>query len=376
VFSGAIRRIEGNLAAGETIEVLSSEGQFLARGAYSPASQIRIRAWTFDASESIDATFFAGRISNAIRLRDALRIPESTNAYRLISAEADGLPGLVVDRYGDWLVCQFFSVGSEFWKKIILDALKVATGASHCFERADVDIRKKEGLSPTTGPVWGDAPPPLIEMNEHDIKFYVDIKAGHKTGFYLDQRVNRQFVRSQCAGADVLNCFAYTGSFGLAALKGGARHVTNVDDVAGLVEQIDGNVRLNQIPREACENVKANVFHLLRQLTDEGKRYDVIILDPPKFAETQGHLPRASRGYKDINRLAFGLLKPGGLLFTFSCSGLMKMDLFQKIVADAAIDAGRDAQILEWLGQSPDHPVMAHIPETSYLKGLCLRVNL
>lgn len=370
VFSGAIRHVEVDPQPGETVDLISDDGRFLGRGAYSPVSQIRVRVWTFDHREAIDGSFFKVRIQAAIALRESLKIPEQTNAFRLISAEADGLPGLIVDRYGEFLVCQFLSVGAEYWKDAIIDQLKTITGVKGIYDRSDVEVRKKEGLSLSKGALWGEDPPALIETAEEDLKFFVDVRKGHKTGFYLDQRVNRQMVRAFSSGAEVLNCFAYTGGFGLAALKGGARHVTNVEDVAGLIVLTDRNLRLNGFEGERCENIKADVFQLLRRHGEGGKSFDLIILDPPKFAESQSQLSRASRGYKDINRLAFKLLRPGGLLFTFSCSGLMKMDLFQKIVADAAIDAGRDVQMIQWLGQSPDHPVKLHIPESLYLKGL------
>lgn len=375
VFSGAIKSIEGNPRPGETIDVFSSEGQFLGRGAFSPASQIRIRIWTFDEQEIIDAHFFKKQILASIALRESLKIPEQTNAYRLVSSESDGLPGLIIDRYNDVIVCQFLSAGAEFWKETIIDALKTLPGVKSIFERSDVDIRKKEGLQLASGLLWGENFPLLVDIYEHNLKFLVDIRKGHKTGFYLDQRSNRELVRSVSVGAEVLNCFAYTGGFGLAALQGGAEHVTNVEDVAGLIQLITNNVQLNQLDERRCENVKANAFQLLRQFESEGRFFDLIILDPPKFVESQNQLVRASRGYKDINRLALKLLKPDGWLLTFSCSGLMKMELFQKIIADAAIDAGKDVQILQWLGQSPDHPVKLHIPESLYLKGLLVRAS-
>ena len=374
VFSGAVQRTEGTLKLGETVDVFSNDGQLLGRGAYSPASQIRVRIWTFDESETVDEEFFRKRIQAAINLRESLELPEQTSAFRLISAEADGLPGLVVDQYDDFLVCQFLSAGAEHWKTTIVDQLKALTGVNNIYERSDVDVRQKEGLEQARGLLSGDTPPAVLGIEEKDVKFFVDIVNGHKTGFYLDQRENRQLVRSHSRGKDVLNCFAYTGGFGLAALKGGARQVTNVEDVAGLVEMIDRNVELNQFDKDRCTNLKADVFKLLRRFEKEGRKFDVIVLDPPKFAESQAHLARASRGYKDINLLAFKLLRPGGLLFTFSCSGLMKMDLFQKIVADAAIDSGRDARIVQWLRQAGDHPVKLCIPETMYLKGLLVSV--
>ena len=375
VFSGAVDRVEGSPGPGETVNVLAADGRFLGRGAYSPASQIRVRIWTFHETEEIDTAFFAGRIRAAVALREGLRVPAETNAYRLVYSESDGLPGLIVDRYADFVVCQFLGAGVEYFKNTFVESLRALIGVRGIYERSDADVRSKEGLKPCSGLLWGEEPPSLVEITEDRIRFLVDIMHGHKTGFYLDQRPNRRLVGMHSDGAEVLNCFSYTGGFGLAALKGGARHVTNVEDVAGLIELTGRNMDLNGFDRSHCENVQGDVFRVLRQYREEGRSYDMIVLDPPKFADAQSHLPRASRGYKDINRLAFMLLRPGGLLFTFSCSGVMKMDLFQKIVADAALDAGRDAQILAWLGQAPDHPVSLHIPEIRYLKGLLLRVK-
>jgi 23S rRNA (cytosine1962-C5)-methyltransferase len=259
--------------------------------------------------------------------------------------------------------------------KVIVEQLTKLTGIANVYERSDVDVRKKEGLQPCKGVLCGVEPPDFLEIEENGLKFLVDVKDGHKTGFYLDQRDNRHAVRMHSAGAEVLNCFAYTGGFGIAALQGGAKHVINAEDRADFIGMIERNAQLNGFSTENCTNIKADVFQLLRHYLKEGRSFDLIVLDPPKFAESQAHLERASRGYKDISLLAFKLLRPGGLLFTFSCSGLMKMELFQKIVADAAIDAGRDGQIIQWLGQAADHPVKLAIPETQYLKGLAVRAT-
>lgn len=375
VFSGAIQFTEEGIKPGETVEVISSDGQFSGWGAYSPVSQIRVRIWSFNRDDIIDERFFRYCIEGAIATRVSQEIPHQTNAYRLISSEGDGLPGLIVDRYSSFLVCQFLSAGVQFWKTQIINELKSIEGIKGIYERSDSEVRKKEGFDLCKGLLWGEIPPQEVEIEEEGLKFNVDIINGHKTGFYLDQRVNRQIVRSSSEGKEVLNCFAYTGGFGLAALKGGAKEVTNIEDVAGLLTVIDKNVHLNQLKAQCCNNVKGDVFKVLRNLTGDGRLYDIIILDPPKFAESQSQLKRAARGYKDINMLAFKMLRRGGLLFTFSCSGLIKMDLFQKIVADAAIDAGREAQIVQWLGQSTDHPVKLHIPETLYLKGLMIEVK-
>jgi 23S rRNA (cytosine1962-C5)-methyltransferase len=375
LFSGAVQRVQGNPQPGTTVDAVSADGQTLGRGAYSPSSQIRLRIWTFDAQELVDEAFFARRIEAAVRLRASLGIPAQSNACRLVASEADGLPGVTADRYADFIVCQFLSVGAERWKNVIAAQLRQTTGLENIYERSDADVRKKESLQPHKGVLCGNEPPDLLEIEENGMRFLVDIKSGHKTGFYLDQRDNRNAVRIRSAGAEVLNCFAYTGGFGLAALHGKAKHVTNVEDRADFIGLIEKNIQLNGFAADRCTNLKADVFQLLRQYLQEGRSFDLIVLDPPKFAESQANLERAARGYKDINLLAFKLLRPGGLLFTFSCSGLMKMELFQKIVADAAVDSKRDAQLLHWLGQSADHPVKLAIPETQYLKGLCLRAS-
>ncbi len=374
IFSGAVHQVKGAPQSGETVEVRDFQGHILALGAFSPHSQIRVRVWTFDLQETIDEAFFCRKIEQAIHLRQKLNIEEQSNAFRLVAAEADGLPGLIVDRYNDWLVCQFLSAGSEFWKETIVECLKQFSGVSKIYERSDVEVRKKEGLPLRKGPMSGPTPPAFIEIEEHGLKILVDVEKGHKTGFYLDQRVNRQLVARHSANKKVLNCFAYTGGFGLAALQGGAQHVTNVEDVAGLLEVQEKNFRLNGFASSLYKNVKADVFQLLRQYREQGQKFDLIVLDPPKFADSQRNLLRASRGYKDINRLAFSLLRPGGLLFTFSCSGLMNSALFQKIVADAALEAGCDVQLLQGMLQAPDHPIKLHIPETWYLKGLVCQV--
>ncbi len=374
IFSGAIQSVEGHPTAGETVDVYDAEGRFLARGAYSPQSQIAVRIWTFNPHEKITNSFFEQKIQKAISLRKILGVEQSTSAYRLIAAEADGLPGLIVDRYNDFLVCQFLSVGANFYKQIIIDILNQMLKPQGIYERSDVAVRAKEGLAEQKGVLLGDQPPDLLQINENGLQFLVDVKNGHKTGFYLDQRVNRKIVSQWAKNKKVLNCFAYTGGFGLAALKGGAKQVTNVEDVAGLLDLQEQNFKLNHFSKSLYTNIKADVFKLLRQFVDEGRQFDLIILDPPKFVDSQRTLLKGSRGYKDINRLALKLLTNNGMLFTFSCSGLMKMSLFQKIVADAALEANKKVQIVDWLLQSPDHPVVAHIPETLYLKGLMCKI--
>jgi 23S rRNA (cytosine1962-C5)-methyltransferase len=299
-----------------------------------------------------------------------------TNAFRLVSAESDGLPGVIVDRYANWLVCQFLTTGAEKWKSIIIDCLaRMLPECRGVFERSDVDVRKKEGLKQTTGPLWGEDPPGHIDIKENGCLFRVDVRKGHKTGFYLDQRDNRACVATHAAGAEMLNCFAYTGGFAVTALVAGAARVVNIDASSGALDLARVHQSINGLDDRPVEYETGDVFSLLRRYAGAGRHFDLIVLDPPKFVKSKGDLMRASRGYKDINRLAFTLLRPGGILFTFSCSGLMGRDLFQKIVADAALDARRRAVILRWLSQAPDHPTALNFPEGSYLKGLVCRAE-
>jgi len=374
VFSGAIASVSGKTQAGETVDVITEKKELLGYGAWSSESQIRVRMWSFDAQEKINTQFFHARLERAIEARKRPRLDEYTTAYRIVNAESDGLPGIVVDRYGDYLVCQFLSTGAEYWKQVIAEQLAQMLPAKGIYERSDVDVRQKEGLQPVSGVLTGEAPPDTIEIKEGDCRFHVDIKHGHKTGFYLDQRENRAAVAEFAQGTEVLNCFSYTGGFGIWALKGGAKKVTNIESSAALLELAQRNADLNQIDANHIENIAGDVFQILRQYRDENRQFDLIILDPPKFAESKDQLKRASRGYKDINLLACKLLKPGGILFTFSCSGLMEAGLFQKIVADAALDAGRNAQMIRRLTQAADHPTALNFPEGSYLKGMICRV--
>ncbi len=367
IFSGAVQHVEGDPAPGATVDLFSHTGDFLARAAYSPASQIRARVWTF-ADEPVDADFLRGRIVRSIQVRDAWNLSRDTDALRLVHAESDGLPGLIVDRYGETLVLQSLTTGSEFWKETIADVLLEQTGLSSIYERSDADVRALEGLPPVVGPLRG-SPPEQLTINEHGLKFTVNLVEGHKTGFYLDQRANRLRVRGLAKDRDVLDCFCYTGGFTLNALAGGAKSVLSVDASAAALELGKKNAALNGLPSERGEWLEGDVFVLLRKFRDEGRSFDMLILDPPKFAPTQAQAERAARGYKDINLLAFKLLRPGGLLVTFSCSGGVDAGLFQRIVAGAALDAGVDAQILEHLFQSPDHPIALNFPEVRVSQG-------
>jgi len=374
IFSGAVHHVDGNPASGETVNLLSFKGDFLAQAAYSPHSQIRARAWTFDPDESINVNFFHQRIQNAIAARRVLNVAQTSGAYRLIYAESDGLPGLIVDRYGDVLVLQSLTAGSEFWKETLADILLEETGLDTIYERSDADVRALEGLQPVVGVLRGTLPDSRITIHENGLQFNLNLESGHKTGFYLDQRRNRLCVRELAKDRDVLDCFCYTGGFTLNALAGGAKSVVAVDSSAEALSLGRENVALNGEQAESVEWCEGDVFKVLRKFRDEDRSFDMIVLDPPKFAPTAAQAKKASRGYKDINLLAFKLLRPGGILVTFSCSGGIDAALFQKIVASAALDADVDAQIVEHLSQAADHPVALNFPEGAYLKGLlCLR---
>lgn len=374
VFSGAVAQVEGAPAVGEMVAVHSADGHWLAQAAYSPQSQIRARVWSFDPADVIGPAFFAARVARASAGRPAELRSAPAGAWRMINAESDGLPGVVVDVYGPWRVAQFLSAGAERWRAEIVAAVEAVLPGAGVYERSDVEVRAKEGLAPRSGVLAGDPPPALIEIEEAGARFGVDVVAGHKTGFYLDQRDNRALVRGLAAGADVLNCFAYTGGFGLMAALGGAAQVTHVEASAAALALARGNAERNGLAAAAITYTEGDVFAVLRGYRDARRQFDLIVLDPPKFAESQHQVERAARGYKDINLLAFKLLRPGGRLVTFSCSGAIETALFQKIVADAAVDAGREAQIIRRLTQAADHPVALSFPEGDYLKGLVCQV--
>jgi len=444
VFSGALDRVQGDPADGDTVRILSAAGDFLAWGAYSQGSQIRARIWSWDADETIDEAFFAARLAAAIAARRAFLpefwraeepdgeekgwVPGDAGAVRLVHAESDSLPGLIADRYGEWLSLQFLSSGAEAWRQVIVAQLAELTGAANIYERSDVDVRRLEGLPERTGVLLGETPPPLLSIFENELELRIDIKGGHKTGFYLDQRRNRLRVRQLAKDRRVLDCFCYTGGFSANAIAGGCSELTLIDASAEALELARENIHLALEKRAALQGseparapageqpvseparapaseppvsepahapageppvsvpahapageppvsmIQGDVFQQLRMLRDRARTYDLIILDPPKFAPTTAQVERAARGYKDINLLAFKLLSPGGLLVTFSCSGGVSAELFQKIVAGAALDAGVDAQIIERLQQDVDHPVALNFPEGEYLKGLVCRV--
>jgi 23S rRNA (cytosine1962-C5)-methyltransferase len=380
VFSGAVSRMEGPIDDGDLVHVATSSGELLATGYVNRRSQIVVRLLTWDPGEAINGDFWRRRLERAVAGRSRLVSDPTTDAYRLVNAEADGLPGLIVDRYADWLVVQCLTLGMARRRHDLMalladrslysgQGLPAPTGI---YARDDADVRHKEGLPLESGSLWGAEPPNLVEIVEYGRRFLVDVKRGHKTGFYLDQRENRLRVAAYCAGADVLNAFAYTGGFGIYAGLAGAQSVVNVDTSVEALALAEQNLALNGCLSQ--ELVAGDVFQVLRGYRDQGQTFDLIVLDPPKFATSQAQVMAASRGYKDVDLLAMQLLRPGGLLVTFSCSGLVSADLFQKIVFGASVDAGRDVQILEPLAQGPDHPVLLTFPESAYLKGFICRV--
>lgn len=370
VFQGSIEK--GKADPGETVRVEAADGRFLAWAAFSPASMIRVRAWSFDEHERIDEAFFSRRIAAALALR--ARMPIASDAVRLIHGEADGLPGLIVDRYGDTLSAQFLAAGTERWKQTIADQLLAQTGLTRLYERSDASARTLEGLEPVTGWLRGEGGTEVV-IAENSWKLSLDVAEGHKTGYYLDQRDNRnkfaQLVKHYGCQS-VLNCYSYTGGFSVAALAGGATEVISVDSSGPALARATAHVALNGFDPARHATLDADVNHTLRDLIKQGRSFDAIVLDPPKFAPTAAHAERAARAYKDINRLGLMLLKPGGLLFTFSCSGGVGPELFHKIVAGAGMDAGVDGVILDRVGASPDHPQTIYFPEGEYLKGLLI----
>jgi len=374
IFSGAVSKVKGEAAAGDTVDIMSAGGEWLASGSYSPESQIRVRVWHYDRGVEIDQAFFEKRIKQAQSLRDELIEEKGLTGYRLIAAESDSLPGITIDRYNDFLVCQLLSAGADFHRDTLVAALSVLYPECSIYERSDVAVRKKEGLELVQGVLKGEEPPEVVIIEENGVKIEVDIKGGHKTGFYLDQRDNRKAAAKYAKGKDVLNCFSYTGGFGVYALQAGAKSITNVDLSQPALDIAKRNMEHNELDLSKAEFERADVFKLLRKYREEGRTFDTIILDPPKFAENKAQMKGACRGYKDINFVAMQVLKPGGTLLTFSCSGLMEDGLFQKIVADAALDAGRDAYIVERLSQAGDHPTASFYPEGYYLNGLVLKV--
>lgn len=373
IFSGAVERVEGNPASGDTLQVCDAQGGFLAWAAYNSQSQICARVWSWQGEEKIDAEFFKRKLSNAINARKELKLDQHSNGMRLIHGESDGLPGLIVDQYADVIVLQLGSAGAERWRDTFTDVLQELCTPACIYERSDSDGRELEGL-PKRNQILRGKLPEQLSVTENGIHIAVDVEAGQKTGFYLDQRDNRALIGSLAEGRDVLNCFCYTGGFSLYALRGGAKSVLSIDSSAEALQLAQRNVALNGFDATRAEWQDKDVFEALRKLRDQNRKFDLIVLDPPKFAPTAAFAEKASRAYKDINLLGFKLLRPGGILATYSCSGGISDDLFQKIIAGAALDAGVDAQIVHKVHAAADHPVLLSFPEGAYLKGLVLRV--
>jgi 23S rRNA (cytosine1962-C5)-methyltransferase len=375
VFSGAIDRIEGETVDGDLVDVCDAGRNWLARGYLNRRSQITVRLLTWRRDETVDLGFWRRRLERSIAARQSLAEDSGTTAYRLAHAESDYLPGLIVDRYGEWLVVQFLTLGVERWRNDLVGLLAdLVDGVQGVYERSDVQVRAKEGLEQRTGVLWGQEPSDLREILEQGYRFLVDLKQGHKTGFYLDQRENRARLPAFCAGAEVLDVFAYAGGFSVRAAGAGAAAITLVEGSASALDLARRNVAANVPEHRAVDYVEGDAFSVLRGFRAQDRRFDVIVLDPPKFARSEREVKRAARAYKDVNLLALQLLRPGGVLFTFSCSAAVSADLFQKIVFGAAVDAEREAQVIGWLAQGADHPVALTFPEGAYLKGLICRV--
>jgi 23S rRNA (cytosine1962-C5)-methyltransferase len=375
IFSQAINKIKGNPMLGDTVDVYDHKEKWLARGAYSPESQIRVRVWSFNENEEIDSDFFRNKLLSAQSRREWFIEQGGLTGYRLIAGESDGLPGITIDKYDNLIVCQLLSAGADFQRYTLVEVLKELYPSCSIYERSDVDVRKKEGLEPITGWLTEPLESTACIIKEYGLSINVDIAKGHKTGFYLDQRDSRVTAGRYAKNKSVLNCFSYTGTFALHCAANDAKEVINVDVSQSALDLAKENIALNNLQDKNVSFVKADVFKLLRQYREEKRQFDMIILDPPKFVESKAQLTGACRGYKDINMLAMQLLKPNGILLTFSCSGLMEASLFQKVVADAALDARREVHFVERLQQAGDHPISSNYPEGYYLKGLVCQVS-
>ena len=376
IFSKAVREVVNPPENGADIDIYAADGSFLARASYSPNSQIRARVWSFNAEEKIDQQFFERKIREAAEARTLMLEETGMSACRLVDAESDVLPGLIIYRYNNFLVLEVLSAGAEYHLKDITSALRNIYPDDNIYERSDVEVRTKEGLESRKGVIYGEEPPEELAIKENGgMQILVNIKEGHKTGYYLDQRDNRAALSKYCKGKSVLNCFSYTGGFSLYALRGRAKSVANVDVSQKALDIAKKNIVLNHLDPGRVKFIREDVFAFLRKEKKAGHTYDVIVLDPPKFAESKSQLDKACRGYKDINMIAASIINPGGYLMTYSCSGHMTPDLFQKVVADALLDAGRDGQIVEFLTQASDHPVALPYPEALYLKGLVVRIR-
>ena len=375
IFSGAIKNVTGDPGSGETVEIVSAAGIILGTGAYSEKSQIRVRAWSFDPDEKIDSGFFREKIKQALSTREMLPSLEVSNSRRLIYGENDGLPGVIADIFGNIVVLQLSTAGAYKWRNTIIDEVVEQTNCKCLFEKSDSDINQLEGLDDVVQIQHGSLDEAPVIILENGLNYLFEIEGSQKTGFYLDQRNNRRLIREYSKNKRVLDCFCFSGGFTMNALKGGALQVVAVDSSGAALQLASENLKLNKFDEAKVEFVNDNAFEYLRKLRDRAEQFDLIVLDPPKFAPTTSQVDKAARAYKDINLLAFKLLSPNGVLFTFSCSGGVGLPLFQKIVADAALDAGKNVQIIKFLHQAEDHPISSAFPEGEYLKGLICKVT-
>ena len=373
VFSGALDKIKGSPENGDVVKVVSANNDFLAYGYFNGQSRVAIRLLEWNENISIDEAWYTQKINTAITSRTHL-LTKDTNTYRLIFSEADFLPGLIVDKYADFLSVQILSTGIEKAKSILLQILIKTLQPKGIFDRSDATARTHEGITAENGLLWGETPPAFIAVKENGISYHINIAEGQKSGFYCDQRDNRQILATYAKDKNVLDCFSYSGGFSLNALKQGANEVTSVDSSALAIETLKQNIELNKFKSKKHIAIQSDVNKQLRVFKEEGKKFDIVILDPPKYAPSRSALDRAARAYKDLNRLGLLLLEPGGLLATFSCSGAVDIDTFKQIIAWAALDAGKEVQVIKQFSQPEDHPVRLSFPEGEYLKGLLVRV--
>jgi 23S rRNA (cytosine1962-C5)-methyltransferase len=373
IFSGAIEKIKGKPENGELVSVISANKEFLAYAYYNDQSRVALRLLEWDENTTIDQDWYAQKLKNAIAARAHI-LNEDTNTCRLVFSEADFLPGLIVDQYADFLSLQILSAGMENIKEEIINILRTELNPKGIFDKSDAGARKHENLEPTQGLLWGETPPEFIEVKENGILYHINIADGQKSGFYCDQRDNRLILAEYTKDKTVLDCFCYSGGFTLNSLKQGALQVTSVDSSGLALETLQHNLNLNGFSADQHHSIQSDVNKQLRAFKEEGKLFDVIVLDPPKYAPSRSALDRAARAYKDLNRLGMLLLEKGGILATYSCSGAVDMETFKQIIAWAALDAGREVQIIKQFHQPEDHPVRISFPEGEYLKGLLLRV--
>lgn len=373
VFSGAVKNVEGSPVNGEVVEVYNIDKEFVALGVYSAVSRVAVRLLEWQPGVAIDESWWRNRVQKAVAMRQHL-LHATNNTCRMIFAEADFLPGLIVDKYADFLSIQVHSAALELVKPWIVSELVALLQPLGIYERSDIKSREHEGLEDTNGLVYGEVPADFVDVVENGIHYQINILEGQKSGFYCDQRENRALTAKYVTGKRVLDCFSYSGGFTLNALQAGAAEVVAVDSSALAIETLKRNVALNGYDADKCVAVQSDVNKYLRELGDAGEKFDLIVLDPPKYAPSRSSLDKASRAYKDLNRRGLMLLESGGLLATFSCSGAMDIDNFKRVVAWAALDAGKEIQYIRQFNQPEDHPVRASFPEGEYLKGLLVRV--